>query len=61
MSRSRALHDPFWDLDGNGVKRERRRDRILGRTALAAAIVAVGLTALAWVRQIGILMGAHLG
>jgi len=56
MPRLRASRDPFWDMDGHGVKRERRRDRIIGVIALATAIVAVGLTAAAWIRELAPLL-----
>ena len=56
MPRPRAARDPFWDMDGHGVKRERRRDRIIGVIALATAIVAVGLTAAAWIRELAPLL-----
>lgn len=62
MPRLRAARDPFWDMDGHGVKRERKRDRILGTLALALAIAAVGLTAAAWLRELApILESLHLG
>jgi len=62
MPRLRAARDPFWDMDGHGVKRERKRDRIIGVVALAIAIVAVGLTVAAWVRELGPILGSlHLG
>jgi len=52
MPRLRASRDPFWDMDGRGVKRERKRDRIMGIAALVTAIVAVGLTAAAWLWEL---------
>ena len=62
MPRLRTARDPFWDMDGHGVKRERRRDRITGTAALAIAIAAVGLTAAAWLRELGPILGSlHLG
>ena len=62
MPRLRAARDPFWDMDGHGVKRERKRDRIIGVVALAIAIVAVGLTVAAWLRELGPILGSlHLG
>ena len=62
MPRLRAARDPFWDMDGHGVRRERKRDRILGSTALVIAIAATGLTLAAWLRELGPLLGSmHLG
>ena len=62
MPRLRAARDPFWDMDGHGVKRERKRDRIIGVVALLIAIVAVGLTVAAWLRELGPILGSlHLG
>ncbi len=62
MPRLRAARDPFWDMDGHGVKRERKRDRIIGVVALAIAIVAVGLTAAAWIGELAPILGSlHIG
>lgn len=62
MPRLRAARDPFWDMDGRGVRRERKHDRIMGTTAFIIAIVAAGLTVAAWVRELGPIMGSlHLG
>jgi hypothetical protein len=61
MPRLRAARDPFWDMDGHGVRRDRRRDRMVGTTALVIAIAAVGLTVAVWLREIGpILASLHL-
>jgi hypothetical protein len=45
-------NDPWWDLDGAGVKRDRIRRRIVGGTAFAIAIVACGLTSAVWLRTL---------
>ena len=52
MARLRAARDPFWDMDGHGVKRDRKRERVLGLAALAIAIGAVGLTVAVWLREL---------
>jgi hypothetical protein len=57
MARLFAARDPYWDMDGNGVKRDRKRGRIVGIIALAVAIAAVGLTAAAWLRELVPLLG----
>jgi hypothetical protein len=57
MARLFAARDPFWDMDGHGVKRDRKRGRIVGIVALAVAIAAVGLTAAAWLRELAPLLG----
>jgi hypothetical protein len=44
--------DPFWDLDGQGVRRERTRRRLVGALAFALAVAACGLTTAAWVREV---------
>jgi hypothetical protein len=61
LARLRRGADPFWDMDGAGVKRARIRRRIVGAIAFSIAIVATGLTAAAWLqtlapalRQLGI-------
>ena len=62
MARLFAARDPFWDMDGHGVKRDRKRGRILGMLALATAIAAVGLTAAVWLRELAPVLGSlHLG
>ena len=40
--------DPFWDLDGRAVRRERTRHRIVAGLAFALAVGACGLTAATW-------------
>ena len=44
--------DPFWD-DGQGARRLQLRKRITGNLALVIAIVACGLTAAMWIREVG--------
>lgn len=57
MARLFAARDPFWDMDGHGVKRDRKRGRIVGIVALAVSIAAVGLTAAVWLRELAPLLG----
>jgi hypothetical protein len=45
-------NDPWWDMEGDGVRRNRTRRRIVGGTAFAIAIVACGLTVAAWLQQL---------
>jgi hypothetical protein len=47
----RAVRDPWWD-DGTGARRTRTRRRVIGHFALALAIIACGLTAAAWLREV---------
>ena len=62
MARLFAARDPFWDMDGHGVRRDRKRGRVMGLLALGIAIGAVGLTAAAWLRELAPIMGSlHLG
>ena len=42
--------DPFWDLDGRAVRRERLRRRLVGGLAFVLSVAACGLTAAAWAR-----------
>ena len=58
MPRRRSARDPFWDMDGQGVRRERKRDRMVGTAALVIAIVAVVLTAVGWLSQLGPILGS---
>ncbi len=59
--RKRSQRDPFWD-DGQGVRKMRTRQRITDSMAFAVAVVACGLTAAAWMRELGpVLGGLHLG
>ena len=53
--------DPFWDLDGQGIRRERTRRRVVGGLAFALAVGACGLTAAAWVHQLEPLVLRALG
>jgi hypothetical protein len=57
MARFGDARDPFWDMDGHGVRRERRRERILGMVAFAIAIAAAGLAFAAWIRELGPILG----
>jgi hypothetical protein len=57
MARLRAARDPFWDMDGNGVRRERRREKVVGTFALLVAAVATGLALAAWIRQLAPVLG----
>jgi hypothetical protein len=50
MNVLRRSHDPFWDLEGRGAKRQRIRIKIESDIAFALAVVACGLTAAAWLR-----------
>jgi hypothetical protein len=52
VARLRRGTDPFWDLDGAGVKRARIKRRIVGAIAFAIAIVATGLTVAAWLQTL---------
>ena len=62
MARLRAARDPFWDMDGHGVKHDRKRGRIMGVAALAMSIGAVGLTIAVWLQALAPVLGTlHLG
>jgi hypothetical protein len=50
-------NDPWWDLDGKGVKRDRIRRRIVGGLAFILAIGACGITAAAWIREVAPALG----
>lgn len=56
LMRWRTGRDPFWD-DGQGARRTRTRQRIMGSVAFAVAIVACGLTAAAWMSRLAPLFG----
>lgn len=56
LMRMRTGRDPFWD-DGQGARRMRTRQRIMGAVAFASAIVACGLTAAAWMSRLAPLFG----
>lgn len=53
----RDRRDPFWDLEGTGARRIRRRRRFVGNLAFAIAIVACGLTTAAWLRVVAPALG----
>jgi hypothetical protein len=57
--RNRA--DPWWDLEGSGVKRARTRQRIVGGLAFALAVTASGLTAAMWFRLVEPVVARLLG
>jgi len=57
MARLRTARDPFWDMDGHGVRRERRREKLIGTTALVLAVAATGLALAAWIRQLAPILG----
>jgi hypothetical protein len=63
MSFLPRLHrtDPWWDLDGRGARRTRLRRQIEADVAFALAVVSCGLTAAAWIREVGPLIAARLG
>jgi hypothetical protein len=52
LARLRHGADPFWDLDGAGVKRDRIRHRIVSMIAFTLAVIASGLTAALWLRTV---------
>ena len=52
MARLGSARDPFWDMDGHGVRHDRKRERVIGSVALAIAIGAMGLTAAMWLREL---------
>jgi hypothetical protein len=56
----RVGRDPFWD-DGTGARRARTRRRVVSMLALAIAIVASGLTAALWIRQLAPIAEQLLG
>jgi hypothetical protein len=51
--------DPYWD-DGTGARRRNVRLRIETTVALALSVVACGLTAAMWLRQILPLVGIEV-
>ena len=59
MIRSKA--DPWWDLEGAGVRRDRDRRRLVGGIALALSIAASGLTAATWYQLLEPLVPRLLG
>jgi len=44
----RLKADPWWDLEGSGVRRDRLRRRIVGGIAFVLAVGATGFSAAAW-------------
>jgi hypothetical protein len=56
LRRIRRRRDPFWD-DGVGARGRRQRYRIEGMLAFGLAVVACGLTAAIWIRELMTLMG----
>jgi len=54
-------HDPFWDLDGTGVRRTRMRRRIVSGIAFLTALAACGATAFAWAVKVGLLATLAVG
>ena len=52
VARLRRGTDPFWDMDGAGVKRARIKRRVVGALAFAIAVVATGLTVAVWLRTL---------
>jgi hypothetical protein len=46
----RRRANPWWDLEGSGVRRDRLRRRIVGGVAFVLAVAASGITAAAWYR-----------
>lgn len=52
--------DPFWDLEGVGARRTRRRRRAVGMLAFAVAVAACGLTTAAWLRMLAPALGLPL-
>jgi hypothetical protein len=48
-------HDPFWDLEGTGVRRRRARRRLVSAVAFIAALTACFGAALLWAAQLGLI------
>lgn len=53
--------DPWWDLEGSGVRRDRLRQRIVGGVAFALAVTATGLSGALWYRLLEPLVPRLLG
>ena len=51
--------DPFWD-DGRGARRHNLRLRLEGSLAFAIAVVACGLTAAMWLRELLPVVGIRI-
>jgi hypothetical protein len=54
-------HDPYWDLDGTGVRRARTRRRIVSSLAFVAALAACGAVAFGWAVKVGLLAALAVG
>ncbi len=52
--------DPFWDLEGVGARRSRRRRKGVAMVAFAVAITACGLTTAAWLLVLAPVLGLPL-
>jgi hypothetical protein len=50
--RARARTNPWWDLEGAGVRRDRLRRRIVGGIAFVLAVAAAGMVAATWIRLV---------
>ena len=58
MARLLAARDPFWDMDGHGVRRgSAAASGSSALVALTVAIAAVGLTVAAWLRELAPFLG----
>lgn len=57
----RAKADPWWDLEGSGVRRQRLRRRIVGGLAFLLALGATGFAAAAWYTLLAPLVPRILG
>ena len=53
--------DPWWESDGPAARRARRRRSAMNAAAFAAAVVAIGASALAWSIELGVAsaLGIH--
>jgi hypothetical protein len=51
--------DPFWD-DGRGARRRHQVKRLQGDVAFSMAIVACGLTAAMWLRELLPVVGIRI-
>lgn len=60
MIAPRGRRDPFWDLEGTGARRARRRRKAVGLLAFAVAVAACGLTTAAWLRMLAPALGLPL-